>query len=67
MKHTQDIVNMYYVEVHQKKSLSLSSWRQQDNVEYGSQRDLPALGRTDGTISPNDVYIVLFYFVSSDR
>ena len=27
--HTQDIVDMYYVEGHQKKSLSLSSWRQQ--------------------------------------
>ena len=58
---------MYYVEGNQKKSLSLSSWRQQDNVVYASQRDSPAQGREDGTISPSDVYRVLFYFLSSDR
>ena len=51
---------MYYVE-------GLSSWRQQNNVKYGSERDCPAQGRTDGTISPSDVYIVLFYFLSTDR
>ena len=49
-----------------KKSLSLSSWWQQNNVKHGRQRDCPAQGRTDGTISPSDVYIVLSYFLSSD-
>ena len=49
------------------RSFSLSSWRQQDNVEYASQRDCLAQVRKDGTIPPSDVYIVLFYFLSSDR
>ena len=44
-----------------EKSLSLSSWRQKDHVDYVSKRDCPAQGRTDGTITPTDVYIVLFF------
>ena len=61
INHTQDIVNMYYVEGHQK-SLSLSSWRQQNSVKYGSQRGCPAQGRTDGTISPSDVYVYVYIY-----
>ena len=61
--NTLAIAYMYYIEGHLEKL----SWRQQDNVKYVSQRDCPALGRKGGTRSPSDVYIVLFYFLSSDR